>query len=198
MRAAARAAARRREALCLRWMAAAGVVLAALGACGGGGAADAAPGGAGPSATLAAAPPAALVGTWGFAAATGNYCDPLGDCTPGSGGSESFTIDALGRTAFALFESSLLPGCGEIRTLTRKLGSIAVSGDRMVFAPSSGTYEAHNACRPDLSGSWTLAAADLAPVALTWQLVPDPQDPSRSALQIVDPTGQASGVYGRR
>jgi len=33
--------------------------------------------------------PADLVGTWAFSVATGNYCNPLGHCAPGSGGSMS-------------------------------------------------------------------------------------------------------------
>lgn len=176
-------------------------LLAWLTACGGGGDIGAvlgAPGDTTPPATSGNPPPAALVGTWGFAVASGNYCDPLGQCAPGSGGSESIAIDPQGRTEYAIFESTLLPGCGEVRTLTRKSGTLAVNGATMVFTPQSGTYTARNACRSDLSGDWTLGAADLAPVTYSWQFVPDPLSPQQNALRIVDPSGQASGVYSRR
>ena len=169
-----------------------------LAACGGGGG-DAAPL-AGPAGDIDtdAAVPDALVGTWGFAAATGNYCDPLGQCAAGSGGSESFTFTPQGGAQYALLESALVPGCGEVKTLTQLEGRVTILGSTLVFAPVSGTYAANNACRPDLSGIWSLEPKDLTLMSLDWQFVPDADDPLHSALKITDPAGRASGTYSRR
>lgn len=136
--------------------------------------------------------PAALVGTWGFAVATGNYCNRLGHCAPGSGGSQSFTFRADGYSEYRLFESALVDGCGQIQTLTHKIGVVAVRGSSIQFFPRSGTYKAINGCRPDLTGTWRLEAKDLAPILVRWQFLPE------NALRLVDPTGKVSGVYSRR
>jgi hypothetical protein len=142
--------------------------------------------------------PTALVGKWGFAVATGVYCNALGNCAPGSGGSISFTFKADGRTEYALFESALVDGCGEIQSLTLKTGTTAVKGAQLIFTPKAGTYKSVNGCRPDLTGTWAFEAKDLKLMPLGWRLVQDQQDPARSALQITDPAGEASGVYSRR
>lgn len=142
--------------------------------------------------------PADLVGTWAFSVAAGSYCNPLGHCSPGSGGSMSFTVKADGQAEHVLFETSVVQGCGEIRTLTRKLGRIKVSGPTLVFLTRSGTYKSSNGCRPDLTGTWNLEARDLAPRALTWQVVTDPGTPGRQTLRLVDPENQMSGTYSRR
>lgn len=140
---------------------------------------------------LAQSVPAALVGKWGFAVASGNYCNHLGQCAPGNGGSQSLTFTADGRAEHTLFESSLLDGCGQIQTLTRRVGTVSVRGSTILFSPQSGLYTAKNGCRPDLTGTWRLEARDLAPIAISWQL-------SGNALRLVDPTGRTSGVYSRR
>lgn len=139
--------------------------------------------------------PAALVGTWGFAVATGNYCDPLGGCAPGSGGSQSFTFTADGNATFAKLESALVDGCGEIRTFIRTTGPATVDEATMVFSPRSGTYVAANGCRPDLTGTWNLEPKDLTTVAIRWQLVGNGR---QKALKLTDPKGEVSGVYSRR
>jgi hypothetical protein len=171
-----------------------------LGACGGGGGDAASPAAAqgGGGAEAASSGPSALVGTWGFAAASGNYCNPLGQCTPGSGGSESFRFTAQGDAEYALFDSALIPACGEVKTLTHVQGRVSVVGSSLVFTPVWGTYTASNACRPDLSGIWSLESADLAPMTMEWQLVPDAVNPVQEALTINDPAGKASGTYSRR
>jgi hypothetical protein len=135
--------------------------------------------------------PPALVGKWGFAVASGVYCNGFGNCAPGSGGSISFTFRADGRAEYALFESALVDGCGEIQSLTLKRGTFTVDGSTIAFSPKSGTYKSVNGCRPDLTGSWKFEAKDLKPVALGWRFVAD-------GLQLVDPGGEASGVYSRR
>jgi len=135
--------------------------------------------------------PAALVGKWGYAVASGNYCNQLGQCAPGSGGSQSLTLTADGRAEHALFESALVDGCGQVQTLTRKIGTVAVRGSSLVFAPQSGMYTAKNGCRPDLTGTWRLPAGDLAPISIGWQL-------GGGTLRLVDPTGRMSGIYSRR
>ncbi|QCI68866.1 hypothetical protein [Phreatobacter stygius] len=142
--------------------------------------------------------PADLVGAWAFSVAIGNYCNPLGHCSPDSGGSMSFTIRADGQAEHALVETSRVEGCGQIRTLTRKRGTIKVNGPTLVFLTRSGTYTSSNGCRPDLTGTWNLEARDLAPRALTWQLVADPGAPGQQALRLVDPENQMSGTYSRR
>jgi hypothetical protein len=111
--------------------------------------------------------PAALVGKWGFAVASGDYCNMLSHCAPGSGGSISFTFDAGGRTRYALFESSLVDGCGQIQSLTLKNGTTRVSGSTVVFTPKAGTYKSINGCRPDLTGTWKFGTGDLQPVRWT-------------------------------
>ncbi|MER8423968.1 hypothetical protein NKJ50_03880 [Mesorhizobium sp. M0115] len=135
--------------------------------------------------------PPALVGKWGFAVASGDYCTTLGHCAPGSGGSISFTFSANGRTQYALFESSLVDGCGQIQSLTLKTGTTTVHGSTLVFTPKAGTYKSVNGCRPDLTGTWKFGAGDLKPVSLSWQL-------NGRQLRLVDPGGEASGVYSRR
>ncbi|WP_292394400.1 hypothetical protein [Mesorhizobium sp.] len=135
--------------------------------------------------------PAVLVGRWGFAAASGNYCDPLGNCAPGSGGSISFTFGANGRAEYSLFQSSLVDGCGQIQSLTHKTGTARVNGSTLVFTPRKGSYKSVNGCRPDLTGTWKFGAGDLKPVALQWQL-------DGRQLRLADPGGEASGVYSRR
>lgn len=141
--------------------------------------------------------PADLVGTWAFSVATGNYCNPLGHCAPGSGGTMSFTVKADGQAEYALFETSHEDGCGQIQTLTRKLGTIKVREATLIFLTRTGTYKSSHGCRPDLSGTWSLEARDLAPRALSWQLIADPGTPGRQALRLVDPEGQMSGTYSR-
>jgi hypothetical protein len=135
--------------------------------------------------------PAALIGKWGFAVASGVYCNTIGICAPGSGGSISFTFGANGRTEFALFESSLIDGCGQVQTLTLKTGTTTVKGAQLIFAPKAGTYKSVNGCRPDLTGTWTFAAKDLKPMQLEWHLL-------AGGLRISDPNGEVSGVYSRR
>lgn len=135
--------------------------------------------------------PAALVGRWSFAAATGQYCDPLGDCAPGSGGSITFTFSAGGRAEYSLFQSSLVEGCGQVQSLRRTTGTARADGFTLVFTPRSGTYKSFNGCRPDLTGNWKLAAEDLKPVSFSWQL-------DEGELRLVDPTGEASGSYNKR
>jgi len=169
-----------------------------LGACGGGGDAAAPASAQSDGGATAASLPDALVGTWGFAAATGNYCNPLGQCGAGSGGSESFRFTAQGDAEYALLESALVEICGEVKTLTHLQGRVTVLGSSLVFTPASGTYTADNACRPDLSGVWSLEGRDLAPMSLGWQFVPDAENPLQNALKITDPAGQASGTYSRR
>ena len=142
--------------------------------------------------------PAMLSGTWGFAVATGNYCDSLKHCAPGSGGSISFTLRPDGRAESVLFESVLLNGCGEIQTLTRKTGTATVRGSNILFSPVVGTYESVNGCRPDLTGTWNFEPKDLKPVSLNWQVVQDERDPSRNVLKLVDPDNELSGTYRRR
>ncbi|HEX2889899.1 hypothetical protein [Vineibacter terrae] len=135
--------------------------------------------------------PAALVGSWGYAVASGSYCNQLGQCAPGSGGSQSLSVAADGRAEHAMFESALIDGCGQLQTMTRKVGTVAVRGAILVFSPHSGLYTSRNGCRPDLTGTWRLEAKDLAPVSISWQL-------SGGTLRLVDPTGHMSGVYSRR
>ncbi|MDX8531806.1 hypothetical protein RFM41_08375 [Mesorhizobium sp. VK25A] len=135
--------------------------------------------------------PTALVGRWSFAAATGQYCDPLGDCAPGSGGSITFTFRAGGRAEYSLFQSSLVAGCGQVQSLRLTTGTARTDGSTLVFTPKSGTYKSFNGCRPDLTGNWKLAAEDLKPVSFSWQL-------DDGALQLVDPTGEASGTYNKK
>ncbi|ADV10184.1 MULTISPECIES: hypothetical protein [Mesorhizobium] len=135
--------------------------------------------------------PAALVGKWGFAVASGNYCDTFSNCDPGSGGSVTFTFGADGRTYYALFQSSLVDGCGQVRSLTLKTGKASVRGSTLVFTPTAGTYKSVNGCRPDLTGLWKFKPGDLKPVSLRWQL-------DGNQLRLIDPDGEASGVYSRR
>ncbi|UCI26994.1 hypothetical protein [Mesorhizobium sp. B2-8-5] len=135
--------------------------------------------------------PVALVGQWSFAAATGQYCDPLGDCAPGSGGSITFTFGVGGRAEYSLFQSSLVEGCGQVQSLRSMTGTARVDGSTLVLTPRSGTYKSFNGCRPDLTGNWKLGAEDLKPVSFSWQL-------DEGELQLVDPTGEASGIYNRR
>lgn len=135
--------------------------------------------------------PAELIGKWGFAVASGVYCTTIGNCAPGAGGSISFTFGANGRTEFALFESSLIDGCGQVQTLTLKTGTTKVTGAQLIFTPKAGTYKSVNGCRPDLTGTWVFGAGDLKPMRLEWRLVAD-------GLRITDPSGEASGVYSRR
>jgi hypothetical protein len=181
-------------------------LMAALSACGGGGDAGTATQLAGSSAASSGAPvttppatavPTALIGTWGFAAAMGQYCNSLGQCAPGGGGSESFSFSTDGQAEYAILESSLVEACGEVKTLTHLAGHVSVVGAGIVFTPTSGVYSARNACRPDLSADWTLGTNDLKPIAMTWRLVPDEQNPGQDALQLVDATGEASGTYTR-
>jgi hypothetical protein len=138
--------------------------------------------------------PAHLVGTWGFAVATGNYCNPLGRCAPGSGGSQSFTFTADGNATFAKLESALVDGCGEIRTFIRTAGPAIVNGATIVFSPRSGAYVAANGCRPDLTGTWNIEPKDLTTVSMRWELVGG----GRKALRLTDPKGEVSGIYSRR
>lgn len=135
--------------------------------------------------------PVALVGKWGFAVATGNYCDTLDRCAPGSGGSISFTFGVDGRTQYTLFQSALVDGCGEVQSLTLKTGRTTVRGSTLVFTPTAGTYKSVNGCRPDLTGIWKFGFGDLKPIALGWQL-------DGGQLRLIDPGGEASGVYSRR
>lgn len=135
--------------------------------------------------------PAALVGKWGFAVASGNYCDTLSHCEPGSGGSISFTFGADGRAYYALLQSSLVDGCGQIRSLTLKTGKAQVRGSTLTFTPTAGTYKSINGCRPDLTGLWKFKPGDLQPVSLRWQL-------EDGRLRLIDPDGEVSGVYGRK
>ncbi|MBN9234547.1 MULTISPECIES: hypothetical protein [Phyllobacteriaceae] len=135
--------------------------------------------------------PVALVGKWGFAATSGEYCDPLGACAPGSGGSISFTFRQDGRAEYSLFQSSLIDGCGQVQTLTLKTGTVTVNGSTLLFMPKAGSYKSVNGCRPDLTGSWKFGTGDLKPVSFDWQL-------EDGQLSLVDPGGEASGIYSRR
>ncbi|MBA1143946.1 hypothetical protein [Mesorhizobium neociceri] len=135
--------------------------------------------------------PAALLGKWGFAAASGDYCDPLGNCAPGSGGSISFTFRADGRAEYSLFQSSLVDGCGQIQSLTLKTGTVTMDDATIVFTPKAGSYRSVNGCRPDLTGLWKFKPGDLKPVSLRWEL-------EGRRLRLTDPGGEASGVYGRK
>ncbi|MBK1866798.1 hypothetical protein [Taklimakanibacter albus] len=135
--------------------------------------------------------PPELVGKWGFAVAIGEYCADFNHCAPGSGGSISFDFKPDGRTTFALFQSGLVDGCGQIRSLELKDGRIKVNGGTIVFTPSAGTYKSVNDCRPDLTGTWKFDPSDLKPVSHHWRL-------EGGSLRITDSSGEASGVYSRR
>lgn len=141
--------------------------------------------GAGPGAV-----PPELVGKWGFAVASGDYCTDFSHCAPGSGGSISFEFRPDGRASYALFQSALVDGCGQVQTLALKTGRIKVGGGTIVFMPSAGTYKSVNGCRPDLTGTWKYGPADLKPASLHWRFEGD-------SLRITDPSGEASGVYRR-
>jgi hypothetical protein len=135
--------------------------------------------------------PRELVGKWGFAVATGEYCTDFNHCAPGSGGSISFEFRPDGRATYALFQSALVDGCGQIQSLALKTGKVKVRGGTIVFMPSAGTYKSVNGCRPDLTGTWKYGPADLKPTSLHWRFEGD-------SLRLTDPAGEASGVYSRR
>lgn len=135
--------------------------------------------------------PPELAGKWGFAVATGEYCSDFNHCAPGSGGNISFDFKPDGRASYALFQSALVEGCGEIQSLEMKQGSITVRAGTIVFTPQAGTYKSVNDCRPDLTGTWKFAPDDLKPVSLHWRF-------EGTSLRITDPSGEASGVYSRR
>ena len=112
-------------------------------------------------------------------------------CAPGSGGSISFTFRQDGRAEYSLFQSSLIDGCGQVQTLTLKTGTVTVNGSTLLFMPKAGSYKSVNGCRPDLTGSWKFGTGDLKPVSFDWQL-------EDGQLSLVDPGGEASGIYSRR
>ncbi|HEV7692312.1 MAG TPA: hypothetical protein VGO52_15860 [Hyphomonadaceae bacterium] len=143
--------------------------------------------------------PPALIGKWGFAVATGDYCGPnLSNCAPGSGGGVSLVLKEDGGAELEVFESALVDGCGSIRTMTTQRGFAEVKGAKLIFRPASGAYSAVNGCRPDLTGVWRLPASDLKPISVGWRLEPDPMSHARKLLRISDPQGQISGDYSRR
>jgi hypothetical protein len=135
--------------------------------------------------------PTELVGKWGFVVASGNYCDDFAHCAPGAGGSVTFVFEANGRTQYTLFESTLVPGCGQVRTLTRQSGRTRVRDAALVFIPTAGTYRAVNACRPDLTGLWQFSSGDLKAKTLRWRL-------EGRILHLEDASGEASGNFSRR
>lgn len=135
--------------------------------------------------------PPELMGKRGFAIATGEYCADFNHCAPGSGGSISFEFRPDGHAIYALFQSALVDGCGQIQSLALKTGRIKMRGGTIVFTPSAGTYKSVNGCRPDLTGTWKYGPADLRPASLYWRL-------EGNSLRITDPSGEASGVYRRR
>lgn len=135
--------------------------------------------------------PAELVGKWGFVVASGNYCDDFAHCAPGAGGSVTFTFGADGRTEYTIFESTLVPGCGQVRTLTRQTGRTRMRNSTLVFTPIAGTYRAINGCRPDLTGTWQYGPADLKPKTLRWRL-------DGRTLHLENTAGEASGSFTRR
>lgn len=135
--------------------------------------------------------PPELVGKWGFAVATGEYCADFSHCAPGSGGSISFEFKSDGRASYALFQSALVDGCGQIQSLALKTGRVKLHGGAIVFTPSAGTYKSVNGCRPDLTGTWKYGPGDLKPTSLYWRF-------EGKSLRLTDPSGEASGLYSRR
>src|SRR6187455_3044296 len=78
--------------------------------------------------------PAALVGTWGQAAASGSqYCDPNGcGCTNAYGGSESYTLAANGTFIYSQLLEANLYGC-IIKTYLYATGTLVVNGQRLTL-----------------------------------------------------------------
>jgi hypothetical protein len=136
--------------------------------------------------------PAALVGTWGQAAASGSqYCDPNGGgCTSAYGGSESYAFTANGTFTYSQLLEANLYGC-IIKTFLYATGTLTVNDARLTLTPTSARNTVTKTC-----GRSTDEQLTLDPSSYGWRVARGPD--GSSGLYLTSSDGDEAGPFRPR